>query len=351
MIIKGRKYALTRLGFSLNVALTVMKAVVERKGASAYIHDIFVNEDVVEANRVITHLARYGLSCKAPEQVASGGCALGLKVWKDRGTMMWSRAIEISTLPNRLTRRIAFAYYGELVGHYPDEPIQDVREKTTRTCLDLMAKVPTAATQAADQTASPPTHLHGLVQTRRSPLSRPRVTVRTRAHVEALDAGDAPWRQGMRTIGTEQAPAHACYHRGVTDMARDPVRRRWDVSGNRAKIWVGASSLAVGVALGVDGAIMEDEAWFRPDEARHINMAELDAAIKGLNLAVLRNMIDLRLMKDSLTVHRWIDDGLSARTRLRTKAANEMLIRRRVEIIQAHPALRRLMGLEKLFVK
>ncbi|KFD47713.1 hypothetical protein M514_11391, partial [Trichuris suis] len=85
-------------------------------------------------------------------------------------------------------------------------------------CLDLIAKVPTAATQAADQTASPPTRLHGLVQTRRSPLSRPRVTVRTRAHVEALDAGDALWRHGVRTIGTEQAPAHACYHRGVTDM-------------------------------------------------------------------------------------------------------------------------------------
>ncbi|KFD53868.1 hypothetical protein M513_05135 [Trichuris suis] len=79
-----------------------------------------------------------------------------------------------------------------------------------------MAKVPTAATQAADQTASPPTRLHGLVQTRRSPLSRPRVTVRTRAHVEALDAGDGPWRHGVRTIGTEQTPAHACYHRGVT---------------------------------------------------------------------------------------------------------------------------------------
>ncbi|KFD65068.1 hypothetical protein M514_22785 [Trichuris suis] len=78
-----------------------------------------------------------------------------------------------------------------------------------------MAKVPAAATQAADQTASPPTRLHGLVQTRRSPLSRPRVTVRTRARVEALDAGDAPWRHGVRTIGTEQPPVHACYHRGA----------------------------------------------------------------------------------------------------------------------------------------
>ncbi|KFD47367.1 hypothetical protein M514_11730 [Trichuris suis] len=79
-----------------------------------------------------------------------------------------------------------------------------VREITTkRTRLDSMVKVPTAATQAPDQTAPPSTRLHGLVPTRRSPLSEPRMAVGTRAHVEALDARAVFYdATGVRTIGT-----------------------------------------------------------------------------------------------------------------------------------------------------
>lgn len=53
---KGQKYCLTRLGFGLNVAPLVMRAVlsyvlsqdpVVRRGTSAYIDDIFINEDIV----------------------------------------------------------------------------------------------------------------------------------------------------------------------------------------------------------------------------------------------------------------------------------------------------------------
>uniref|UniRef100_A0A5S6QIU7 RNA-directed DNA polymerase n=1 Tax=Trichuris muris TaxID=70415 RepID=A0A5S6QIU7_TRIMR len=110
---------------------------------------------------------------------------------------------------------------------------------------------------------------------------------------------------------------------------------RWGVSGDKAKVWVDASALALGVALEVDGAIIEDGAWLRPDDAGHINMAELDAVVKGLNLALSWQLKDLQLMTDSLTVYRWIDDALSGRARLKTKAAREMLIRRRVAIVLA----------------
>uniref|UniRef100_A0A5S6Q5U7 RNase H domain-containing protein n=1 Tax=Trichuris muris TaxID=70415 RepID=A0A5S6Q5U7_TRIMR len=60
-------------------------------------------------------------------------------------------------------------------------------------------------------------------------------------------------------------------------------------------------------------------------------MAELDAAIKGLNLVISRGMTNIELMTDSSTVHRWISDGLSIKARLKTKAASEMPIRRRVD--------------------
>ncbi|KRZ80517.1 hypothetical protein T10_7536 [Trichinella papuae] len=45
-----------------------------------------------------------------------------------------------------------------------------------------------------------------------------------------------------------------------------------------------ASPLAVSVALEISGSIVKDEAWLRPDDAQHINMAEVDAIIKGLKL-------------------------------------------------------------------
>ncbi|KFD60064.1 hypothetical protein M514_10275 [Trichuris suis] len=54
---KGHRYCLTRLGFGLNVAPLVMKAVLAcalsmdpdvKRGTSAYIGDILVNEDVVK---------------------------------------------------------------------------------------------------------------------------------------------------------------------------------------------------------------------------------------------------------------------------------------------------------------
>ncbi|CDW59721.1 hypothetical protein TTRE_0000806101 [Trichuris trichiura] len=41
----------------------------------------------------------------------------------------------------------------------------------------------------------------------------------------------------------------------------------------------------------------------------------------------------IELMTDSSTVHRWISYGLSSRTRLKIKAASEMLIRRRIGIV------------------
>uniref|UniRef100_A0A5S6QQT8 Integrase catalytic domain-containing protein n=1 Tax=Trichuris muris TaxID=70415 RepID=A0A5S6QQT8_TRIMR len=62
-------------------------------------------------------------------------------------------------------------------------------------------------------------------------------------------------------------------------------------------------------------------------------MAELDAVIKGLNLAISWGMKNIEVMTDSATVHRWISDGLSGKARLKTKAASEMLIRRRVDTV------------------
>ncbi|KRY20480.1 hypothetical protein T12_8397 [Trichinella patagoniensis] len=98
-------------------------------------------------------------------------------------------------------------------------------------------------------------------------------------------------------------------------------------------VWVDASSQAVGVALEIGGSVVEDMAWLSLDDAQHINMAELDAVIKGFNMAFSWQITKIRLMTDSATVHQWVTDGLSRKTRLRTKATGEMLIRRKVGIV------------------
>ena len=68
-----QRYCLTRLGFGLNVAPLIMKAIFstvlsqeEAVGhvASAYINDIYVNEDVMPTPRVREHQARFELEYK-----------------------------------------------------------------------------------------------------------------------------------------------------------------------------------------------------------------------------------------------------------------------------------------------
>ena len=84
-----QRYCLSRLGFGLNVAPLIMKAIVstvlsqeEAVGnlVSAYINDIYVNEDVMPMTHVREHLARFGHECKDPERLEDGTRVLGLVV-------------------------------------------------------------------------------------------------------------------------------------------------------------------------------------------------------------------------------------------------------------------------------
>ncbi|KFD72888.1 hypothetical protein M514_14792 [Trichuris suis] len=242
---------------------------------SAYLDDILVNEDIVKASRVEEHLARYGLLCKPPERVGDGTRVLGLRVWGERDRLVWRRDTKVGDVPQRLSRRSVFSYCGRLTGHFPVCG-------WLRVAAAFLKRAVTAATSSWDE------------------------------------AVESSW---LKTFLGEIAARMS---------KEDPVRGTWNVSGERARLWVDASALAIGAALEVDGSIVEDAAWLRPNDACHINMAEVDAAIKGLNLALSWNMKTVELMTDSSTVFRWISNGLSGRTRLKTKAANEMLIRRRI---------------------
>ena len=114
----------------------------------------------------------------------------------------------------------------------------------------------------------------------------------------------------------------------------DPAWGRWCIDGHALSVWVDASSLATGVSLVYDGAVVEDACWLRPaKDSQHINLAELDAIIKGINLAILWKTTTLHLFTDSACVHKWISDTLTGKARVQTKATSEMLIRRRLDTI------------------
>ncbi|KAF0307742.1 Retrovirus-related Pol polyprotein from transposon 297 [Amphibalanus amphitrite] len=290
VMLHGRRHCLTRLGFGLNVAPLLMKAVVRavlsqdsavERAVSPYVDDLLVDEEVVSAERVVEHFRRFGLECKPPARAEDGARMLGLRVQPVAGELQWSRDCAVVPPPEVVTRRAVFAWCGRLVAHFP-------------VCGWLR---PAAAW--------------------------------VKRHVNQLTEG---WDDATDD-GTLSAQIAYIQERLA---GADPARGQWCWTGDRAVVWADASSIAFGVVIETpDGGVMEDASWLRPSgSSAHINMAELDAAVRGLNLAIAWGATEIELRTDSATVHRWLSDALSGRTRLRTRAAGEMLIRRRVSLIR-----------------
>ena len=249
------------------------------RATSSYIDEFFVNEDVVSVQCVENHLLRYGLECKPAELVADGARVLGLDVWGERGELHGKRNNAFGEVPDTLTRRSVFSFCGKFIGHLP-------------VCGWLRVATAFMKRKANSSTST--------------------------------------WDEEI-------------YDESMRAMMEDTVRRvkqndtakgRWDVVGEEATVWVDASSL--GIVIEVDGHVVEDASWLRSkDSSSHINMAELDAVIKGVNAALAWKLKTLHVRTDSLTVYHWILNALSGKIRLKTKASSEMLIRRRVDTIKA----------------
>ena len=86
----------------------------------------------------------------------------------------------------------------------------------------------------------------------------------------------------------QDAPLRNMLTKTVARVTRDnPVWGDWCIDKNEFTIWVAASSLAMGVALEANSAVMEDACWLQPEnDAKHINLAELDTTLKRVNLAL-----------------------------------------------------------------
>ena len=115
----------------------------------------------------------------------------------------------------------------------------------------------------------------------------------------------------------------------------DPVRGNWSVSGEEFTARVDASSLATGMVLERHGDVLKEACWLRPtNDAQHINLAEHDTTVKGLNLLLQWQARTVHLLTDFVCVYHWLTDTLTGRARVRTKATSEMLVRRNFTILQ-----------------
>ena len=118
----------------------------------------------------------------------------------------------------------------------------------------------------------------------------------------------------------------------------DPVTGIWNPSSAASAGWIAwcdASNVATGVVLEADGDVIEDHCWLRPmSDKRHINVAELDAAIKALNVAVSWKLESVRLVTDSKTVHGWLSMLLGNVQRVKVSGLYKSLVERRLQIIE-----------------
>lgn len=282
----GRKYCLTRLGFGLNVAPRIMTTVLRRvlqsdaevaAGTDTYIDDIIVNENVVSAEKVIRLLEQHGLDAKPPEQM-DGARVLGVRISRERGALRWYRGNVVVPVSEVSTKRQLFSWCGQTVGHFPVAA-------WLRPACSYLKRVSTS--YGWDQVI--PTDIRDML-----------------AEVE------------------RRVERH------------DPVRGKWHVAdATEATVWCDASSLALGAALEVAGDIVEDGCWLRkPSDFSHINLAELESVIKGVNLALSWGVRKLLIRTDSSTVHGWLRLMITGERRIRTHGLGASLARRRLGLIK-----------------
>ncbi|GFR63966.1 hypothetical protein ElyMa_000167900 [Elysia marginata] len=112
----------------------------------------------------------------------------------------------------------------------------------------------------------------------------------------------------------------------------DPVKSKWRAPmTTKFVIWVEASDLAFGLQVEIDGVPVEVAAWLRKrDDYSHINVAELEAALKGVNLGAKWGLKDITIFTDCATVCGWIKTTLLEERRVKTKGAAELLVKRRL---------------------
>ena len=282
---KGKNFALTRLGFGLSVAPKIMTKILKTvldsrfpvsEGTDSYIDDIIVNNDIVTNDTVLATLEEFGLVAKPPEKLI-GSRVLGLRIFEKEGDILWRRDNVVDEVAPPLTKRKIFSWCGQMVGHYPVG-------SWLRPACSYLKRI----------------------------------------------AGDGRWDDA---VGDD---AKLIFEELKSKVAnQDPVMGHWSIANTDVGvIWVDASCLAIGAVVEIDGKIAEDASWLRkPNDANHINLAELEAIIKGLNLAIKWNLKKITMKTDSRTVFAWVTSLLTGDKKIKSKGLSEVLVQRRLSLI------------------
>ena len=279
-------YVMSRMGFGLNIAPKVMDAIVkfaltDVPGADNYVDDIFTDSGQVEAAK--SALARYGLPTK-PAEMLPEARVLGLQMsTTDEGEIHWARrdGVDLSC-PEKPTKRQLFSWCGKLVGHYP-----------------------VAA------------------------WLRPMCSFIKRQAVKATpDKWDIPVPEEVESLCRDvEARIEQC----------DPVHGTWLIESDPAakwSVWCDASNVAIGVVLTQRDTVVEDQCWLRKEsDSQHINVAELEAVVKGLNLAITHHAKAIAIKTDSKSVHGWLVSLLDNVQRVKVGGLYAASVKRRLEII------------------
>lgn len=284
---KGKVYVLTRLGFGLASAPKIMTKVLGkilslredvRIGTDSYIDDIIVDTTVVSAATVRSHLKTFGLAAKDPVPLSEAR-VLGLRVYaNDRSVeLQWKRDNCLPRVEGALTKRIVFSICGQLVSHYP------VAGWLRVWC----------------------------------------------SYAKRLASG-GKWDDGV-SVGVGSVLGEVLER----VASADPVHGSWCVaSGARGKVWCDASSLALGVCLELGGRVAEDASWLRKEgDCAHINVAELEAVLKGVNLGIRWGLKEMELVTDSATVAGWVGSVIRDAKRPKVSGLGEMLVKRRLGML------------------
>ena len=71
----------------------------------------------------------------------------------------------------------------------------------------------------------------------------------------------------------------------------------------------------------------------KKNDYNHINLAKLDAALKGINLAIKWGLREIEVRIDSTMVLSWVTSKVEESGRIRTKGAGEVIVKRRLGML------------------
>ena len=305
----GRFYAMTRMGFGLNIAPRVLKCLIEyilklsgvEDVINPYRDDILVCTDDSSAIGKQKHAANvaalqklllfHGLPTKKPVNLfdfRSGPTrALGLELYDQDGTICWRRRSDSNwKLP----------------------------EKDKANCRDISGFVG-----------------------RSCPASYPILGyLRPMAlHILSL-VGKQAHEESWNSVVSDEI-LKKCKDLESSISSSDPVTGQWKIP--QSTTWImatDASTQALGcVAMGANRDVLEDHCWLVKQRETHINVLELDGVIKGFKVlnGYAKQGDSVQILVDNTSVSSWLAQVLNDE-KISVTGLYELLVRRRLGIVR-----------------